>query len=476
MRKYLLFILFCFTSFQTLSAQQSPVDHLFSTESLKTASYSIYAIDANTGSKIVESSQKSLSTASVMKLFTTAVSLEILGPDYTFSTTLSYAGNINSQTNTLNGNLILKGGGDPAFYSSFFADHYKNCFENWIDELKKRGIKKINGNLMIDLSSLQHASIPGDWGWEDIGNYYGAGISTLTFGDNLYNIHFSSSKTVGSEATIKFIDPEIKDLLLENLVLASAEAGDNTIVYGAPGSVNQTIQGTIPAGETDFVVKAAIPDPPLVAGLTFIKKLKEAGIEISGVVSKAGAAETNFGTLISSQMSPPLKDLIVPLNKESLNLFAEHLLCEIGRKSYNEPTIEKGIEAYHQFCRNKGIDSKGFFPTDGSGLSRSNALTSKTLVETLRIMYDSKYRSIFFGALPVAGVDGTLRHSFKGTPLEKNVMAKTGSMARVRSIAGMMKTKSKKTVLFAIILNNFDLKSAEASKLLESILLSLYND
>lgn len=476
MKKYLLFILLFFNALQVINAQQNPSDHFFNTEKLKTASYSIYAVDANTGSKIVETSQKSLSTASVMKLFTSAVALELLGPDYTFSTTLSYTGSINLQNNILIGNLILKGGGDPAFYSSFFEDHYSNCFENWIGELKKRGIKKINGNLLLDLSALPRASIPGDWGWEDIGNYYGAGVSALTFGDNLYSIHFSSSKTPGSKATIKYIDPEIKDLNLENLVFASAEAGDNTIVYGAPGSAQQSIRGTIPAGENDFVVKAAMPDPPLAAGLTFVKKLKEAGIEISGIVAKAESGDNQNCTLLGLQLSPPLEELIIPLNKESLNLYAEHLLCEIGRKSSGEPTVAKGLEAYKRFCQDKGIDINGFFPEDGSGLSRSNALTSKTLVETMKLMYDCKFRTIFFNALPIAGVDGTLRHSFKGTPLEKNVTAKTGSMARVRSIAGMMKTKNKKTILFAIILNNFDLKSAEASKLLESILLSFYND
>jgi D-alanyl-D-alanine carboxypeptidase/D-alanyl-D-alanine-endopeptidase (penicillin-binding protein 4) len=175
-------------------------------------------------------------------------------------------------------------------------------------------------------------------------------------------------------------------------------------------------------------------------------------------------------------LSPPLKDLIVPLNKESLNLVAEHLMCEIGRRKSGEPSTDKGIEACLQFCTDKGIDTQGFFPVDGSGLSRSNALTSKILVETMKYMYDGKYRELYFNALPIAGVDGTLRNSFKGTPLEKNLTAKTGSMARVRSIAGLLKTKNKKSILFAILINNFDLTTPETSKLLESILLSFYNE
>ena len=476
MRISLLSILSCFSLLSFGFAENSSVDRFFQAGSLKTASYSIYAIDAKTGEIICATAQKSLSPASVMKMFTTAVALDILGPDYTFSTSLAYSGSINPQNGTLNGNLILKGGGDPAFYSSFFEDHYKDCFENWIKQLKASGIKKINGNLLVDVSALDRTSIPGGWGWEDIGNYYGAGVSALSFGDNLYEIHFSSPKAEGKKTTIKSENPAIEGLILENRVRSSSIPGDHTIVYGAPGSNQQYIEGTIPTGQSDFIVKAAMPDPPVVACLTFLKKIKEHGILFSGGVARLPADDNTKQTILGTKLSPPLKDLIVPLNKESLNLFAEHLLREIGRKSSGEHSITKGIEAFYQFCEDKGINSEGFFPVDGSGLSRSNALTSRTLVETLKYVYDGNQRGFFFNSLPIAGMDGTLRNSFEGTPLEKNVKAKTGSMARVRSIAGILKTKSKKDILFAILINNFDLTPPDASKLLESILLSFYND
>jgi D-alanyl-D-alanine carboxypeptidase/D-alanyl-D-alanine-endopeptidase (penicillin-binding protein 4) len=476
MRPIFLFILLCCIPLQSLFAQKNSVGLFFNTGSLSTASYSIYAIDARTGDLLCETDQKSLSSASVMKLFTTAVALEILGPEFTFSTSLYYSGNIDPQNGTLTGNLILKGGGDPAFFSSFFEDHYKDCMSNWVSNLKKSGISMIKGNILLDLSALEHASVPGGWAWDDIGNYYGAGVSAITYQDNLYNIHFPSSKTVGVKTTIKSIDPEIPGLILDNNVTSSAEAGDHTIVYGAPGSFHQTIEGTIPADQTDFVIKAAMPDPPQIAGLALLKKLKEEGIDLSGGIIKIPEGDMSNRTLVGTQFSPTLKDLIVPLNKESLNLYAEHLLCEIGRKYSGEPSRTKGLEAYHKFCMDKGIDARGFFPADGSGLTRSNAMTSKMLVETMKYIYDGPNRMIFLNALPIAGVDGTLRNSFKGTPLEKNVTAKTGSMARVRSIAGMMKSKSKRTILFAILINNFDLKSQEASKLLESILMIFYNE
>jgi D-alanyl-D-alanine carboxypeptidase/D-alanyl-D-alanine-endopeptidase (penicillin-binding protein 4) len=244
------------------------------------------------------------------------------------------------------------------------------------------------------------------------------------------------------------------------------------------------VEGTIPVSKDDFVVKASMTDPAMVAGQTFRKKILEGGLTISGGVVRMAANDTTRGILVSNFQSPPLKDLIVRLNKESLNLFAEHLLREIGRvrlgesgnRQNSESTLAKGLETYQQFCMEKGIFAEGFFPTDGSGLSRSNALTARTLVETMKTVYDGPNRELLFNSFPVAGVDGTLRNSFKGTPLEKNLKAKTGSMARVRSIAGMMQTKSGKTVLVAIILNNFDLPTSGASKLLESILMTIYNE
>ncbi len=475
MRAFLILLLFLINNVNSGYSQNNSFDRFFGTGSLKTASYSIYVVDAKTGEKMDASEQKSLSTASVMKLFTTAVALDVLGPDFTFSTSLSYTGTPDPVTGILSGNLIMKGGGDPAFYSAFFEDHYKDCFDNWIEQLKKSGIKKIDGRLLLDLSAMNQASIPGGWVWEDIGNYYGAGVSALTFGDNLYEIHFSSPKSEGKPVTVQSKKPDIDGLILDNKVISSARSGDHTIAYGAPGSLHQYIEGTIPADQSDFVVKASMPDPPAVAASLFIRKMKASGIQITGGVTRFFPDDTTHRTILSSQLSPPLKDLIVPLNKESLNLFAEHLLREVGRKSSGEATVAKGIDAYRQFCTDKGIDAQGFFPEDGSGLTRSNAMTAKTLVETMKHVYDGPLREVFFNSLPIAGVDGTLRNSFKGTPLEKNVRAKTGSMARVRSIAGTMKTKSGKTILFAVLINNFDLTSAETSKLLESILLTFYN-
>lgn len=476
MRRTALILLYCCLQILTVQAQKSAVESIMNSGNLKTCSWCVYAIDASNGEVIFSSPQKSLSTASVMKLYTTAVALDVLGPDKTFSTSLFYTGKFNPKTGIVRGNLLLKGGADPAFYSSYFADHYRGCFGNWVEQLKMKGIKKIEGKILLDLSFLDNASIPGGWNWDDIGNYYGAGVSALTFMDNTYSIHFASPDKPGELVTIKYTDPEIPGLKLENLVRSSLINGDHTIVYGAPGAYQEYVEGTIPVSREDFVVRASMPDPAMIAGKIFLKKLREGGIIISGGVARMATKDSTGRILVSEFHSPPLKDLIVPLNKESLNLYAEHLLRESGRGKTGEPTLEKGLETYRQFCKDKGIYQEGFFPADGSGLSRSNALTARTLAETMKYVYDGPNREPFFNSLPIAGVDGTLKNTFKGTPLEKNLKAKTGSMARVRSISGIMQTKSGKTVLVAIILNNFDPATTESSKVLESILLTFYNE
>lgn len=438
--------------------------------------FSVYAIEAESGKVLCQSAQKSLTPASIQKLITTAAALDHLGPDYCFETTLSYAGSIDQQNKTLKGDLILKGGCDPVFYSSHFSKHYQRTFTDWGNEIKSLDITKIEGNLILDLSALNQNTTPGGWIWEDIGNYYGAAPSPLTFADNLYKIHFQSPSEANRPVTILSVEPEIKNLTLINSVLSSDIKSDLAIVYGAPGSLQQLIEGTIPKGRGNFTVKAAMPDPPVLAAQELIKSLSSQGIIITGDIIK-GVSQSSDQVIntIAAKKSPPLSEIIVPLNKESINLIAEHLLLEIGRKSNNDPSLESGIQSVNEFIDKNGIFRDGFFPEDGSGLSRSGATTARTIVETLKYIYDSQNREVFLNSLPLAGSDGTLKNSFKGSPLENNVRAKTGSMERVRSIAGFMNSDNGKTIIFTLIINNFNPSNGNINAITEAVLTKLYH-
>ncbi len=468
--KRIIFLVLSFIFFLIVSARSQ----VFKSSGMQNAGYSVYAIDAETGRVIFETPQVSLVPASVMKVITTAAALEILGPDFRFHTQVGYNGQIVAEKGLLDGDLVLRGGCDPAFYSEYFSEYYKGTFESWAKALDRKGIRSINGDLIVDLSNFDGFSVPGGWVWEDIGNYYGAGVSSLSYSDNLYRIHFSSAGDSGKPVTISSISPAIDSLRLINKVLSANSNRDLTVVYGAPGSFSQIIEGTIPKGASDFVVKASIPDPARCAAIEFIKVLKSSGIKLSGkILTVSHLKESDFNP-IAEKESPVLRELIVPLNHESLNLFAEHLLLEIGRARKGVPDLAVSVAALKEFWTEKKVFIDGFYPTDGSGLSRSNGICSRTLAEVLRYMYLGSNRDYYFNSLPVAGKSGTLQYAFKGTKLENNLCAKTGSMTRVRSLAGIFANASGKAVIFSIITNNFEGTQTETGHSIEELINELY--
>lgn len=469
--KQIVLLIYGLLLFTAISAQPGVV---FKGKSLQNAAYSAYIIDADHGNVIYKTPQISLVPASVMKIVTTAAALEILGADFKFHTQLGYAGKVNVETGLLDGNLVLRGGCDPAFYSEYFPDDYKGTFVAWAVELLKVGVKNIHGNLIVDLSQMNGLSVPGGWLWEDIGNYYGTGVSALTYSDNYYKIHLSSDNEPDIPVTIGRTEPNIDSLSLTNNVVASSVNRDLAAVYSAPGSFSQLVAGTIPKGRPDFILKAAMPDPPRIAVAEFMKVLKLNDINISGKILYVNTSPAEPFTLIADKPSPSLRDLIVPLNKESINLFAEHLLREIGRARKGSASLDSSIVAVKEFWHDKNIFVDGFYPKDGSGLSRSNGICPQTLAEILRYMYQNSYWEDFFNSLPVAGKDGTLQFAFKGSKLENNLQAKTGSMTRVKSMAGIFTNQSGRKIIFAIITNNFEGSQATVTHEIEDFLNEIY--
>lgn len=470
MNKNFLLLLFCCIFLE--SPAQKSTNIILSSKALQTASVAYYALDAQTGEVLTGSVQKSLVPASVMKIVTTAAALEILGPQFRFKTLFGYSGLIDNDSGILKGDLVIKGGCDPAFYSRYFTDYYKGTFEDWAEKMKKTGVQRITGDLLIDISAMQDSSIPGGWIWDDIGNYYGTGVSAVSYFDNLYEIHFSSPPGEGKSAKINYTYPVIEDLKLENKVLTSSINKDLSRVYGAPNSLFQKITGTVPMNRNDFVVKAANPDPAVTAAADFKKVLSSKGILLEGQIKKVSRPKQFV--LVSEKFSPELGQLLVPLNQKSLNLFAEQLLREIGRAQKNDPSLQTSLEALTEFWHDKNINLEGFYATDGSGLSRTTDLCPRTLVEILAYMYKGINNDVFFNSLPLAGVNGTLDHSFRGTPLENNLRAKTGSMNRVRSLAGILTSHKGKKVVFALIINNYE--EPRIDKIFEKFVINLFNN
>ena len=463
MRKILFIIsMACLTVYSFSQEKSSETFHADS--SLTHASVSLCVANAKTGDIIIDyNSGISLTPASVMKVITTAAALELLGPEYTFKTTVGYTGSLNKRSGKLRGNIVILGGGDPALGSNYFSDHYCDFVYNWVTEIAKLGIRRIEGRVITDDSYYDFFPVPAKWLWEDEGNYYGAGAYGLSVYDNTYEIHFKTLSDSSAPA-IKEIIPDECRFELSNFLISSGTTSEG-YVFAAPYSKNGWLAGKIPVNQDDFVLKASITDPPLLLARILNDKLKARGIRTSGnptTIRLESKYKTEKVVPVIETISPPLADIIEVLNHESVNLFAEHLIKELGKKFKNNGSTASGADVIIEFLKNSGIDTNGMFIEDGSGLSPLNAINTRELVNLLVYMKNrGKYFTEYYSSFPDAGKDGTLKNYFKDPLFDSRLKAKSGSMTRVRSFAGYFTTISGKKMVFSLIINNYSGPSAK---------------
>jgi D-alanyl-D-alanine carboxypeptidase/D-alanyl-D-alanine-endopeptidase (penicillin-binding protein 4) len=437
---------------------------------LKNASISFYAVSLKDGKIIAALNEyKSLTPASVTKLFTTASALSILGKNKTFKTQLCYTGTIDSN-GVLNGNIYIVGGGDPTLGSPlFFKENPLQFITSWVEAIKNIGIKEIKGSIIADISLFDN-NIPPGWAWGDIGNYYGAGANALSIYDNVYELEFDTRNT--SKPVLKNIYPKLPDFVLYNELETSESKTDNSIIYGYPDLNERTIKGSIPANRKSFKVEGSIPTPDRVVVWLLKEELKKQNILFGNDVFASSA--TDDKKIIYENISPPLADIVEKTNIKSINSYAECLLNQIALTKYPKATNKLGIEVLYQFLNEKNLNTEGLFITDGSGLSRSNAIAAIHLVELLQFMYNDKNNfESFKKSLPVAGVSGSIANMCKGTVAEGKVFAKSGYMTRVRSYAGYVTTIKGEDIAFAVIVNNYNCTPAEMKAKLEKLFIAL---
>jgi D-alanyl-D-alanine carboxypeptidase/D-alanyl-D-alanine-endopeptidase (penicillin-binding protein 4) len=454
------------------TAFQHEVKTLLQKPEYKNATVGIMVVDTKTGERLFELNPHQLMIpASTLKIVTTATAMEILGPDYCFETKIGYTGLIDS-SGVLQGNLVIKSGGDPTLGSAFFStdDGKKKFLDDWITQIKKSGIKNINGNLVLDSSGFDTEEVPPTWVWGDIGNYYGANANAFTIYDNLFTITFRSAKA-GEKTEIIRLDPEIQDLKIDNRVLSSEINSDQAYVFGSPMDNKRIIRGTIPKERETFTIKAAIPNPAALLGIELLAVLKAAGIKVGGTVIHESEETLK---IIHVHRSPTLAEIVKTVNHESVNLFAEHLLLQLSAEKTGVGYREKSIALVEKFWNEKGLNSDSFFMEDGSGLSHFNAITPAFLTSVLTDMKNGKNGAAFVESLPNAG-EGTLSSFSPQKFPEKTLSAKSGSMTRVRCYAGYLKTGSGKEVAFAFMFNHFSGSQSKLRAEIESLLSVLYS-
>ena len=393
--------------------------------------------------------------ASTMKVVTTATANEILGPDFRFKTELQTAGKLDEE-GTLTGHLIIRGGGDPTLGSS----NLSSILSKWQAALREAGIKKIEGSIVGDATIFDNQLIPDTWQYNDFGNYYGAGACGLTFHQNLFYCSFRPGN-VGAEARFVGTDPELPEIqFINEMRTGTSGSGDRGYIYGLPYAKTFYLRGTVPGGRSTFTIKGALPDPAFFCAEAFTKHLNNNGLEVSGepttvrLMTIAGESVA-ARKIIHTQKSDTLASIMNLTNMKSNNLRAEcmHRMLAAGKESKASTVNASKIMSQH--WSEKGVDMTGSFLGDGCGLSRSNIISTRQMALILYHAAQHEDFDSFYKTLPVAGRSGTLSSIGGGSAAEGRVVAKSGTIARVRNYAGYVNTRSGERYAFAIFFNNY---------------------
>lgn len=487
---FLLHIAFLFISCgfaQTGEEPQKPntyvqqyADEMMQKSSLKQAAFSFYVKDMESGKIVAQFNEEmAIPSASTMKLVTTATATQFLGRGYTFNTELRYTGRLDTTSGILHGDLYIIGGGDPTLGSRYYNDegHERDFLYEWAEKVKSAGIKEVNGRIIADGSKYNYDGVPSGWVWGDLGNYYGAGPAGLSIFDNMCKLHFSTPKNAGEQTELTCITPYIPGLAIQNRVKSADSNGDNAYVYGAPFSLDWFVEGSIPKNREDFTVKASIPDPEFVVAIEFDQVLGESGVHVCYAPTTMRQLNKNLPfekpemTLIHTHESPSLASIMNWVNKKSINLFAEHVLCEISYKKSGYGSTYNGAQYCMNYWQNKV--GNGLFMTDGSGLSRSNAVSASFLVRLLTYMHKTNSGESFKSSLAVAGKSGTMAGIGRGTSAAGRVYGKSGTMTRIKSYAGYVDTQSGKKLAYAMIINNHSCSNAQVKKYFQYLMVKM---
>lgn len=442
-------------------------------DGLKHATWGFCLLDPTNGKVVAEyESGKSLMPASSMKVITTVAALNILGPNYTFDTYLEYTGTI-TKDSVLNGDLYVRGTGDPTLGSQRIDSlvPYDSLLRVWAVEIKKKGIKQINGRLIADASAFEDYATIGSWNWDDIGQYYGAGAAGLNINENKYTVYYSSTS---SKAKIDSVKPLLEEMTIWNDVRVGG-SGDEAYIYGAPDNYYRYVTGTIPANRKAYEVDGSLPDPPLFLAAEFKRILGESGIVVSEqattvyALKRAGLDVASDRQKIYTHHSAPLSVIVDHTNHKSVNLYAEALLKAIGRKQSGIGSRSAGAQAVEAFYSGAGIDMSGMHVEDGSGLSRLNYFTPETMCRILAYEFKQSNFGAFSASLPISGKSGTLKTFADNTSAEGKIFAKSGSMYKVRSYSGYVRSKNGDYLAFCVMVNNYSCGSAEIKSILEKL-------
>ncbi|HKG80203.1 MAG TPA: D-alanyl-D-alanine carboxypeptidase/D-alanyl-D-alanine-endopeptidase, partial [Pyrinomonadaceae bacterium] len=356
------------------------------------------------------------------------------------------------------------------------GDYFK-AIDNLATRIGAAGVKRVEGDLVGDETYFIGPKYGAGWDWEDLTWYYGAEVTPLTVNDNALDLFIKPGLAVGQPALITTGPPDPL-LKIVNKVITSAKGLRREIsIHRGLGENTITIIGSIPLEDRGYTGGIGISHPAMLFVYLLRTALAQKGVVITGKSRTTGevsqpsmitgvsisGTSASFQTEIASLQSPPFSLIAAQTLKPSQNLYTELILRTLGRvtpppattSALGQTSEELGLEAVKSFLKTAGIRPEALVLDDGSGLSRNDMITAEASVQLLNFMSKHRYATVFRDALPIAGIDGTLRNRMRGTAAENNLRAKTGSLSSAASLGGYLTTAAGEKLAFSIMVNNY---------------------
>lgn len=452
-------------------------------------------VDALTGQVLAEGNSRHFFTpASNTKLYTTALGLTRLGPDYKFQTSLRATGPWKPGQAALT-DLQLVGGGDPNLSGRtvpYQVDAHDGdpltALRDLAAQLAAKGVREIDGDVIGVSTRYPDERYPEGWTLDDSLYGYGAPVSALAVNDNIVSLKVAPT-TIGQLSQVE-LQPSIGNFILLNEVVTDLSRESKIEVIRPPGSNELILRGTIGDRAPVWEQDVAVEDPALFAAEAMMDSLEDAGIAVHGAAraeylddennNPCAAANSPIappasadqsGIVLASHTSSPLTQVIQVVNKVSQNLHAEMLLREVGYVTRGDGSLACGLAEREKFLGEIGItkEGTGYSLDDGSGLAREDLTTPDSTVSLLRSLWAGPNRYAWIDSLPVGGVDGSLQHRFRGMRNANRIHAKTGSLSNVNALSGYVQTLHGRWIAFSVMVNATPVHSEEIQHFIDRL-------
>ncbi|HEY5426748.1 MAG TPA: D-alanyl-D-alanine carboxypeptidase/D-alanyl-D-alanine-endopeptidase [Candidatus Tumulicola sp.] len=455
-------------TFAQAASPQSPIDAALATKTLAGAHVGVLAVDAASGAVLyARNPDDDFVPASTLKLVVGSAAIARLGVSFRFTTTVASAGSI--ANGTLQGDLYLRGGGD--------AQLSLEDLDAAAAAVTAAGLRHVSGAVVGDATRYDAPRYPPGWSIDDIPYEYAAVPSALGLGLNVAHVRVRAGDALG-EPTVVQASPQSSAFTIDNATVTGARGSADTTDLARPWDRPQTIRvfGSYPIGAPlSDDLEPAVPDPAAYATDVFVRSLAARGVTIDGG-TRLGATPAG-ATMLWMHRSKPLAGILRDFWPPSTNLIGEQLLEELGAQASahaiaggarGADTRERGISNETRWLASVGVDPATLTVVDGSGLSEYDRVTPCALVAILTADWRGPQRETVMAALPIAGISGTLRSTFARPPLQGAIYAKTGTTNHARLLAGYARTQRGRTVIFALMVNDWMDASGDAQKSLDA--------